>query len=86
MSATRAFKIQATDDTIKRLYEMAAQLGDSITPNGIVAMAAYEISRIRPELLWQALGAIRQMADTQLPAEEPKQLRSARVALLPAKP
>lgn len=83
MSATKGFKIQAADDTIKRLHEVASALGDSITPNGIAAMATYEISRVPAAKLWQALGAIRAFAEEQpaLPEGGKKALRAPREAL-----
>ena len=59
----KQIKIQADDETVKRLNTMAAELGDAVTPNGIAAMAAYEISRVKADALWQALGAIRQVAE-----------------------
>ena len=50
------FKISISDDVAQRLATIGDRYG--MTPNAIVAAAAYEISRIRPESLWHALGRI----------------------------
>jgi hypothetical protein len=71
MSENRQFKIQATQDTIRRLTEQSDRLGCSISPNGIASIATFEISRVRPEDFWHAIGAIRQYAD-QEPAQAKK--------------
>lgn len=52
----REIKISADDEVQQRLHNIGARYG--MSGNAIVAAAAYELSRVRPENLWHALGRI----------------------------
>jgi hypothetical protein len=84
MSTSKSWKIQASLDTIARLEKMAADLGGSMTANGIAAMIVFEVAKIPACELWQALGVMRQLGEKpsasavdlkRVPAGRPELLR-----------
>lgn len=77
MSASRQFKIIATEETVRRLHAQAAELGESISPNGIVSAVAYEISRVPASRIWDALAAIRLMGQDAQALPDPAQTQLA---------
>lgn len=61
------FRIQINPEQEKVLHEIGARY--NMSGNAIVAAAAAELTRIRPENLWQALSRI--AADEEAPAALP---------------
>lgn len=49
-------KISTDGEVSKKLHDLGARYG--LSGNAVVAAAAYELSRVRPENLWHALGRI----------------------------
>lgn len=70
----RQMNVTVDDEVIKRLNTIADRYG--LTANTVMAAAAYELSRVRPENLWHALGRIA--------ADEGQPLPPEAVATLPA--
>lgn len=68
---SKGFKIQATDDTIRRLSQQSDDLGSSISPNGIASIATFEISKVPASHFWHAIGAIRSFTTEEKPAAKP---------------
>ena len=64
-SISVGWKIQVSDDTVAKLQVIADSLGGSISPNGVAAMAVFEIAQVPAKDLWLALGAIRQFANKE---------------------
>lgn len=62
----------------KRLHEVAGRYG--MTGNAIVAAAAYELSRVRPENLFQALGRIAQGEGVEIMPPDVESLPAPRKA------
>jgi hypothetical protein len=66
MKKKHPFRIQISEDHEKTLHEIGSRY--NMTGNAIVAAAAAEMARIRPENLWHALSRI---ADEEIPAALP---------------
>lgn len=52
----KQLKIQIDEDVEARLHQSGARFG--LSGNAVLAVAAYELSRVRPENLFHALGRI----------------------------
>lgn len=65
-------KIAVEPEVQKRLHEMASRYG--MTGNAIVAAAAYELSRVRPENVFHALGRITTGEGLEIIEPEPSAL------------
>lgn len=60
----------------QRLHQIGERYG--MTGNAIVAAAAHELSRVRPENLWHALGRIAEGEAPELPAPAAKRIGGGR--------
>lgn len=76
-------RIAIEPEVQKRLHDMAARYG--MTGNAVVAAAAYELARVRPENLFHALGRIAQGEGVELMPPDagalPEPKKAARRAL-----
>lgn len=54
----RQCNVGLDDETLSKLTTIAEHYGTAVTPNSILAMAAVQIARVRPENLFHALGRI----------------------------
>jgi hypothetical protein len=61
-SGSVSWKIQASEETIQKLTQIAESLGGSISGNGVAAMVVYEAAQVPADRLWLALGALRYVA------------------------
>lgn len=74
----KQFKLQIDDDVNQRLFLLGNRYG--MSANAIVAAAAYELSRVRPENLWHALGRIAEGEGPELMPSPPDALPAPRRA------